>query len=63
VVSLEDGIPEEVLQALVAMGHKAELVTGHNRGVFGRGQIIRRLPNGVLWAGSDGRADGMAMGW
>jgi gamma-glutamyltranspeptidase / glutathione hydrolase len=32
------------------------------RSLFGRGQIIFRDPyNGVLWGGSDPRADGCAM--
>ena len=30
---------------------------------FGRGQIIRRHKDGVLWGGSDSRADGHAIGW
>ena len=38
-------------------------VSGHERDTFGRAQIIQRLPTGVLWGGSDGRADGMAIGW
>jgi len=32
--------------------------------VRNRRQIITRdVANGVLWAGSDGRGDGCAMGW
>ena len=41
--------------------------------VFGKGQVIQRRavpsppgtegPRAVLWAGSDGRADGAALGW
>ncbi|MCE5206962.1 MAG: gamma-glutamyltransferase family protein [Chloroflexi bacterium] len=61
-VALEEGIPFEVLSELAAMGHPVIPVSGTARSVFGRGQIIRRDPeNGVLWAGSDPRADGCAM--
>jgi gamma-glutamyltranspeptidase / glutathione hydrolase len=35
----------------------------HNRVHFGRGQIIRRHADGVLWGGSDPRADGQVVGW
>jgi len=31
--------------------------------VAGRGQIIRLTEQGVLWSGSDGRADGAAFGY
>ncbi len=60
-VSLEVGIPRVAVRALQAMGHKAEVVSGMSRALFGRGQIIRRDPSsGVLCAGSDPRADGYA---
>ncbi len=61
-VQLEEGIPVEVMSDLAAMGHPVMPVSGLGRQGFGRGQIIRRDPeNGVLWAGSDPRADGCAM--
>jgi gamma-glutamyltranspeptidase/glutathione hydrolase len=49
------------------MGHKVVKKQASGvveRAVFGYGQIIRRDPKtGVLTAGSDSRADGMAIGW
>lgn len=63
VVYLEDGISEEVRDQLRDMGHKAEIVTGMQRGLFGRGQLIRaHEDNGqTVWsAGSDPRGDGAA---
>ncbi len=61
-VSLEEGIPPEVIARLAGMGHPVTPVSGIERSLFGRGQIIRRDPaSGVLWAGSDPRADGCAM--
>ena len=60
-VSLEEGIPPEVAAELAALGHPVNLVSGHARATFGRGQIILRQPDGVLWGGSDPRADGCAM--
>lgn len=64
-VFLETGIDEKVLKELKAKGHDLKTNTiGHDRSVFGRAQIIRRdRRTGVLWAGSDGRADGCAMGY
>ncbi len=60
-VALEEGIPEATLRALQAMGHPVERVTGMVRALFGRGQIIlRERETGVLWGGSDLRADGCA---
>ena len=65
VVSLENGIGEEDIKELKSRGHQLVCgVTGHNRSLFGRAQIIKRIrETGVLWAGSDGRADGCAMGY
>jgi gamma-glutamyltranspeptidase/glutathione hydrolase len=61
-VAMEEGIPAETLNALQNMGHHILPVNGMARSLFGRGQIIRRDPHtGVLWAGSDPRADGCAM--
>ena len=63
-VALEDGIPLDVMSDLASMGHKIVPRTGSSRMIFGRGQIILRDNNsGVLSAGSDPRADGMAIGW
>ena len=47
------------------MGHKVEAnIKGHERKVFGRAQIIvRNRETGVLRAGSDGCADGTALGY
>lgn len=43
------------------MGHKAEILNGHERGLFGKGQIIHKLPNNVFAGGADSRSDGHAM--
>ncbi len=61
-IALEEGIPPEVMAELGRMGHPLVPVSGFERSVFGRGQIIQRDPqNGILWAGSDPRSDGCAM--
>lgn len=61
-VALEEGIPVSVMADLAAMGHPVAPTSGHGRAIFGRGQIIVREPeSGVLWGGSDPRADGCAM--
>jgi gamma-glutamyltranspeptidase/glutathione hydrolase len=62
VVGLEDGIPEEVITDLAGRGHQVRKVTGWERALFGRGQVILRdAETGVLTGGSDSRADGCAM--
>ena len=61
-VALEEGIQDDVVAALEAMGHPVNMVSGYDRSLFGRGQVILRDPEtGVLVAGSDPRADGCAM--
>jgi len=61
-VALEDGIPQETITGLEKMGHPVHSVSGYDRSLFGRGQvIIRDAETGTLCAGSDPRADGCAM--
>ncbi|MFQ5616953.1 MAG: gamma-glutamyltransferase family protein, partial [Anaerolineales bacterium] len=61
-IALEEGIPESVMTRLVAMGHDVSPRNGYARAIFGRGQVIvRDAESGVLWGGSDPRADGCAM--
>ena len=77
-VAFEDGIKESVVEELRELGHavldpsllpyetsdNSALVKGVAREIFGRGQIITvDQDTGVLTAGSDGRADGCAMGY
>jgi gamma-glutamyltranspeptidase/glutathione hydrolase len=62
-VAVEHGIPVEVMSTLAAMGHQPIPLSEHNRAMFGRGQVILRdRDSGVLWGGSDPRADGLALG-
>ena len=70
-VSLEDGIHDDVKAGLQAMGHEVQgPLVGYQRTLFGRGQIIQSRitstntgPCRVWWAGSEGRTDGMAIGY
>jgi gamma-glutamyltranspeptidase / glutathione hydrolase len=63
-VALEEGIPDAVMVSLADMGHPVTPVSGYQRSLFGRGQVIMRDPDtGVLCAGSDPRADGCAMSY
>jgi gamma-glutamyltranspeptidase/glutathione hydrolase len=63
-VYLEEGIREETVQGLRKMGHQVEVLKEYQRGMFGRGQIIRcHKEDGriVYSGGSDPRGDGCAM--
>ncbi len=64
-VLLEEGYSKETVEGLQNRGHVIyPNVRGHDRAVFGRGQIIKRDPKtGVLWGGSEPRADGQVLGW
>jgi len=61
-VAIEDGMPQETISGLKQMGHAMYPVSGYERALFGRGQVILRdSATGALTAGSDPRADGCAM--
>lgn len=61
-VAIEENMPQETYSDLEKMGHPVYSVSGYERALFGRGQVILRDPEtGVLCAGSDPRADGCAM--
>jgi gamma-glutamyltranspeptidase/glutathione hydrolase len=59
-VDVEEGWPTAWLDGLRGRGH--DLAPAAERSVFGRGQIILRLPGGGYAAASDRRADGRAAG-
>ncbi|KAH9127993.1 hypothetical protein LEN26_009176, partial [Aphanomyces euteiches] len=63
-IKVEPGVDQEVIEKLRAKGHLIKIVGEDDIADIGRGQIIVRNPrNGVLCAGSDGRGDGVPMGW
>ena len=66
-VSLEEGVSPQVIDQLSTMGHQIHgPISGYGRTIFGRGQIIvshRTTKGNVWWAGSDTRADGLAIGY
>jgi len=60
----EPGLGAEALLGLEALGHPiARASTTERMWALGRGQVIVREPDGVLWGGSDPRSDGCAVGW
>ncbi|MBL8091740.1 MAG: gamma-glutamyltransferase [Anaerolineales bacterium] len=59
-VAIEEGMPIETIDNLKKIGHPIYEVSGYNRALFGRGQVILRDENQVLIGGSDPRADGYA---
>ncbi|MCC6568238.1 MAG: gamma-glutamyltransferase family protein [Anaerolineales bacterium] len=60
-VAIEEGMPHETYSSLEKMGHPVYSVSGYDRALFGRGQVILRdSESGVLCGGSDPRADGYA---
>ncbi len=61
-IALETGLTVETMSNLARMGHQIYPVHGFARSIFGRGQAIVRDKHGVLWGGSDPRADGYAAG-
>jgi len=65
VLTIEDGTKPEIFEGLCAKGHTPMRMTrGTGRFVFGRAQIISKdVKTGALWGGSDGRADGCAIGY
>jgi gamma-glutamyltranspeptidase/glutathione hydrolase len=63
IIALEEGIPVSEMSKLGWMGHPVRPTSGSSRMIFGRGQIIKRSQEGILSAGSDPRADGMAIGY
>ncbi|MDE2843367.1 MAG: gamma-glutamyltransferase [Chloroflexota bacterium] len=61
---IEEGLAPEVIGGLQALGHRLEMIRGHARVGMGGGQVIQRNPEtGVLWAGSEPRKDGCAIGY
>ncbi|MCP4380270.1 MAG: gamma-glutamyltransferase, partial [Hyphomicrobiales bacterium] len=62
-VACEPAISDDVLERLVAMGHRITLEAPDSAFGFGGGQIIRRSAAGGYIAGSDPRKDGAAAGF
>lgn len=65
-IYVEEGIEDSTVQSLRKLGHKIQVLSGNQRGIFGRGQVIRRhvdeLTGQVVYSGgSDPRGDGCAI--
>lgn len=56
-----ESVPTDVVDDLRNRGH--QVVVHPHPGYFGRGQIILRSPDGMLFGGSESRADGYAVGY
>ncbi len=66
IVETPDAVPPEggnLGDALALRGHDVVAPPDRMAGIFGGGQAIERLPNGVLAGASDRRKDGMAVGF
>lgn len=62
-IYVEEGISDAAVEGLRRLGHQVKVLTGWERAMFGRGQIIRSYYDEgklVYGAGSDPRGDGMA---
>jgi gamma-glutamyltranspeptidase/glutathione hydrolase len=42
-IYIEEGVKPEVIQSLIEKGHHIVILKGHDRSMFGRGQIIQQL--------------------
>eukprot|EP01080_Neovahlkampfia_damariscottae_P003566 gene3566-6301_t len=60
-ILIEDGINEVTINGLKEKKHKLRIIKGWSQSKFGRGQIILKDENNVLWGGSDRRSDGCAI--
>lgn len=60
-VAVEPQTPPVLVRQLAARGHR--IIVAPDFFGFGRGQIIQRLKDGVYVAGSEPRADGIAVGY
>jgi len=60
-VKLEPQVEPAIAEDLKARGHAVGIHSDLD--LFGNGQVIRRQASGVYAAGSDGRTDGLAIGY
>jgi gamma-glutamyltranspeptidase/glutathione hydrolase len=59
--SVEDRFNAEIARTLASMGHEVNISLSNT--IFGRGQIILRLENGVLVGATEGRTDSNIACW
>ncbi|MCY0878916.1 MAG: gamma-glutamyltransferase family protein [Firmicutes bacterium] len=60
-VFCEPGFPEGIVAGLRQRGHDVQVT--EDVGLFGRGQLIWRLPSGALLGATEPRADGCVAAW